>query len=84
MLMVFAVTSRMVNATARPIPFSSSARFPAIATKPARNACSVSVLVGVSLFSNSASIALLIAPACLGSSIFDVSQPMPRFRPVAS
>ena len=82
--MVLAVTSKMVNATARPMPFSSSAKFPAMAIKLARNACSVSVLVWVSLFSNSASMALLMRPAFLGSSINNVTVPMPAFCPVAS
>ena len=53
MLMVLAVTSRMVKLTARPMLFSSSARLPAMAMKPAANACSVSVWVWASLFSNS-------------------------------
>ena len=84
MLIVFAVTSRMVNATAMPMTFSSSARLPARATKPARKACSVSVLVWLSLFSNAASISFEIAPACDGSSICTVSVPIPTVSPVAS
>ena len=53
MLIVLAVTSRIVKVTARPMPLSSSARFPASEMKLARKAASVSVLVWASLFSNS-------------------------------
>ena len=59
MLIVLAVTSRIVNVTARPMPLSSSERLPTSAMKPATNAPSVSVFVCASRFSNSASIALL-------------------------
>ena len=52
MLIVFAVTSRMVKATARPTKLSRKTRLPACAMKLARNACSVSVFVSASLFSN--------------------------------
>ena len=45
MLMVLAVTNRMVNMTANPMPLSSSARFPASERKLARKADSVSVRV---------------------------------------
>ena len=69
MLMVLATTSRIVKVTASPIPFSSSARLPAIAMKLAANAFSVSVRVCASEFSNSPSIAAATSPALSGSLI---------------
>ena len=45
MLMVLAVTSRIVKLTARPMLLRSKARLPAMAMKPAAKACSVSVWV---------------------------------------
>ena len=58
MLIVLAVTSRMVNATASPMLFSSSARLPPSAAKLPKNAFSVSLFVWTSLFSNVESIGL--------------------------
>jgi hypothetical protein len=75
MLIVFAVTSRIVNATATPIPFKSSARLPIMARKPARNAASVSVLVWRSLFSKVSSIARPTDAAAFGSSSFTTNVP---------
>ena len=72
MLIVFAVTSRIVKLTARAMLLSRKARLPAIAMKPAAKACSVSVSVCASVFSNWASMALLTAPAWFGSLISTV------------
>ena len=69
MLMVFATTSRMVKVTARPMPLRRRVRLPAMATKLAAKAFSVSVWVWASEFSKRASIALLTSPAFSGSSI---------------
>ena len=66
MLIVLAVTSRIVKATAMPIELRIRARSPAISRKLAVNCASVSVLVCVSLFSNVASTALATAAAWLG------------------
>ena len=67
--MVLATTSRMVKVTARPIPLRRRARFPAMATKLAAKAFSVSVRVWASEFSKRASMAALTVPAWSGSSI---------------
>jgi hypothetical protein len=75
MLMVLAVTRRMVKITARPMPFRSRARFPESDTKLARKAASVSVLVRLSLFLKRASMSLLTAPARLGSSMDSMKVP---------
>ena len=66
---VFALTARIVNATASPMLFRMRARSPTRARKPARNCPSVSVFVSASLFSNELSIARAIAAACVGFAI---------------
>ena len=67
MLMVLAVTRRMVKITASPMLLNRRARFPIMAMKSARKAASVSVLVSASLLSKTASMALPTAAAWLGS-----------------
>ena len=69
MLIVFATTRRIVKVTARPMPLRRSARLPAIATKLAAKAFSVSVRVWASEFSKRPSIAVLTWPAWSGSRI---------------
>ena len=69
MLIVLATTRRIVKVTAMPIPFRRRARLPAIATKLAAKAFSVSVRVWASEFSKRASIAALTSPAFSGSRI---------------
>jgi hypothetical protein len=69
MLMVFAVTRRIVKHTARLRPFKSTDRSPTMDMKSARNAFSVWVRVGSSEFSKSASIVLPTSAACRGLSI---------------
>ena len=68
MLIVFAVTRRIVKITARPMLLRSRARFPIMARKSARKAASVSLLVSASLFSKIPSMARATVAPCFGSS----------------
>ena len=68
--MVFAATSRIANATARPMTRITNGRLPYMLTNPAWNARSDSVRVAAEEFSNIASTCFAIWAARVGSASF--------------
>ena len=66
-IMVLAATSRIANTTARPITRSTNGMLPYMLTNPAWKACSDSVRVAASEFSNIASTCLARSAARPGS-----------------
>ena len=84
MLIVLAVTRSTVKATARPMPFSSRTRLPAISLKLWMKAPSDSVFVCTSEFSKPSSIALATAAAWAGSLTCTMNMPTPARCRVAS
>ena len=73
---VFAAISRMVNTTARPMMRSANGTLPYMLTKLAPNACSLSVSVAASEFSNIASTCFAIAAERDGSETSSLNTPM--------